>query len=69
MATTEDPEALKSRLAELAVEHRDLDLAIDRLTTAPSEDQLLLRRLKKRKLLLKDRISQLRRLLEPDALA
>jgi hypothetical protein len=69
MATTEDPEALKNRLAELAVEHRDLDLAIDRLTTAPSEDQLLLRRLKKRKLLLKDRISQLRRLLEPDALA
>ena len=69
MATTEDPEALKNRLAELAVEHRDLDLAIDRLTTAPSEDQLLLRRLKKRKLMLKDRISQLQRQLEPDALA
>ncbi len=69
MATTEDPEALKNRLAELAVEHRDLDLAIDRLTVAPSEDQLLLRRLKKRKLMLKDRISQIRRLLEPDALA
>lgn len=69
MATTEDPEALKSRLAELAVEHRDLDLAIDRLIAAPPEDQLLLRRLKKRKLMLKDRISQLQRQLEPDALA
>lgn len=69
MVPTEDPEVLKSRLAELAVEHRDLDLTIDRLMATPSEDQLLLRRLKKRKLLLKDRISQLQRLLEPDALA
>ena len=69
MATTDDPEVLRSRLAELAVEHRDLDLAIERLTTAPSEDQLLLRRLKKRKLLLKDRIIQIQSLLEPDVSA
>ena len=69
MVPTEDPETLKRRLQELAVEHRDLDEAIERLLAAPTEDQLLLRRLKKRKLLLKDRIALLERLLEPDALA
>ncbi len=69
MVPTEDPELLKSRLAELIVEHRDLDEAIARLLATPPKDQLLLRRLKKRKLLLKDRIALLQRMLEPDALA
>mgnify|MGYP000161701441 CR=1 FL=1 len=44
----------------------NLDEAITRLTLAPPDDQLLLRRLKKRKLLIKDRISQLERMLDPD---
>ena len=60
------PEAVQARLVELRIEHRDLDEAIDRLTLAPPDDQLMLRRLKKRKLLIKDRISQLEHMLDPD---
>ncbi|MCE9570745.1 MAG: DUF465 domain-containing protein [Rhodocyclales bacterium] len=66
---TDPPEVLQARLVELRIEHRDLDEAIGRLTLAPSDDQLLLRRLKKRKLLIKDRISALERLLDPDEYA
>ena len=66
---SQPPELLQARLVELRTEHRDLDEAIDRLTLVPSEDQLLLRRLKKRKLLIKDRISALERLLDPDEYA
>lgn len=58
--------SLFSRLAELKAEHRDLDDAISRLDAAPQDDELLLRRLKKRKLALKDRISMIERMLEPD---
>jgi hypothetical protein len=65
-ATDATPELMQARLIDLRTEHRDLDEAINRLTLAPSEDQLMLRRLKKRKLLIKDRISQLERLLDPD---
>lgn len=53
-------------LHEMQVEHRDLDLVIEHLTLNPPPDQLLIRRLKKRKLLLKDRIAQLERMLVPD---
>jgi len=63
---TDTPEAVQARLVELRVEHRDLDEAINRLMLAPPDDQLLVRRLKKRKLLIKDRISQLERMLDPD---
>lgn len=66
MESTEDPEALRSRLDEMRVEHRDLDEAIRRLSEDPPEDELVLRRLKKRKLLLRDRISQIEAMLEPD---
>ncbi|MBP7422914.1 MAG: YdcH family protein [Sulfuritalea sp.] len=65
----ETPEALRAKLVELRVEHRDLDEAIDRLTQAPPEDDLMLRRLKKRKLMIKDRMSALERLLDPDEYA
>ncbi len=65
----ESPEALRAKLVVLRVEHRDLDEAIDRLTLAPPEDDLMLRRLKKRKLMIKDRISALERLLDPDEYA
>ena len=60
------PEVLQARLIDLRIEHRDLDEAINRLTVTPADDQLLLRRLKKRKLLIKDRISVLERMLDPD---
>jgi hypothetical protein len=64
-----DIEAIRQRIAELSQEHRDLDEVIAHLTAAPEQDELLLRRLKKRKLQLKDRISQLECLLVPDILA
>jgi len=63
------PEVLQARLVELRSEHRDLDEAISHLTLAPAEDQLLLGRMKKRKLLIKDRISALERMLDPDEYA
>ena len=47
------------RLKELRVAHRDLDLAINKLTRNPQVDQLRVKRLKKRKLLLKDMIVHL----------
>lgn len=57
---------LRARLAELRIEHRDLDDAIHRLAEDPKADQLGLRRLKKRKLLLKDTIAKLESRLIPD---
>ena len=61
--------ALQQRLAEVTQEHRDLDTAIARLTADPAQDELQLRRLKRRKLLLKDQITRLSRQLDPDVLA
>lgn len=54
------------RLRELRVSHRDLDYLIDRLQHDPMVDQLRIRRLKKRKLLLKDMITTLESELIPD---
>ena len=62
----DSPETLQTRLLELRLEHRDLDEAIKLMTITPPDDQLLMRRLKKRKLLIKDRISTLERMLDPD---
>ncbi|MBN8894371.1 MAG: DUF465 domain-containing protein [Rhodanobacter sp.] len=53
-------------LAELKLEHRDLDVAIDELAHAIGRDELQLTRLKKRKLLLKDHIARLESKLIPD---
>jgi hypothetical protein len=60
---------LRERLVRLHDEHHDLDEAIGRLDDTPNSDELLVRRMKKRKLALKDRIAALERLLEPDDLA
>jgi hypothetical protein len=54
------------RLKQLRVEHRDLDQVISRLVSDPHVDQLLLKRLKKRKLMLKDMITQLESARIPD---
>ncbi len=54
------------RLRELRVSHRDLDYLIDKLQHDPMVDQLRIRRLKKRKLLLKDMIANLESDLIPD---
>jgi hypothetical protein len=61
-----DPEQLQERIVALEIEHRDLDEAIARLADLPNRDDLLLTRLKKRKLQLKDQILQLKMLLVPD---
>ncbi|MCK9539733.1 YdcH family protein [Dokdonella sp.] len=61
-----DPADIARRLAELKVEHRDLDQAIARLPVGPGADELLRTRLKKRKLRLKDMISYLENQLIPD---
>ena len=57
---------LRERLTELRVEHRDLDEAIERLADSVHVDQLRLRRLKKRKLMLKDAMTRIESMLIPD---
>jgi hypothetical protein len=68
-SANDEPENLIAQLQEVRQEHRDLDEAIDRLEATLPLDELLLRRLKKRKLHLKDRMTLIERLLEPDDLA
>lgn len=53
------------QLIELRIEHADLDALIDRASEPNPQDELSLRRLKKRRLALRDQISQLEQLLEP----
>jgi hypothetical protein len=53
------------QLIELRMEHADLDNLIDRAGDPSTVDELTLRRLKKRRLALKDQISQLEALLDP----
>lgn len=59
-------EDIKRRIIELEVEHRDLDSIIDVLIRDTRHDELQLRRLKKRKLQLKDHITLLKMQLVPD---
>lgn len=54
------------KLRELRVNHRDLDYLIDKLSHDPMVDQLRIRRLKKRRLILKDTITRLESALIPD---
>ncbi len=65
----DDDEALKSHLIALQQEHRDLDSAINALVGAASSDQLQVRRLKKKKLMLKDQIGAVEDRLMPDIIA
>jgi len=66
MLEREEIEAIETRIAELKLEHRDLDDVINRLLQTPAQDQLQLQRLKKRKLMVKDQITLLERQLTPD---
>lgn len=61
-----DIQEIQHRIVELEVEHRDLDAVINALTLDPGQDALQLRRLKKRKLQLKDYITLLKMQLIPD---
>lgn len=64
--TTDEERALRAKLEVCRSEHRALDAAIERLVHDPLMDQLQLRRLKKRKLALRDMISRIESRLIPD---
>lgn len=59
-------EQIQQRIIELEVEHRDLDMVINAIALDPHHDELQLRRLKKRKLQLKDHITLLKMQMMPD---
>ena len=61
--------ALQRRLAELRMEHRDLDDAIAALMEGGSHNHLQIQRLKKRKLALKDQILKIENMILPDIIA
>jgi hypothetical protein len=64
-----DEVAARAKLAQLMQEHRDLDAAIEALSESPNADLLQLSRLKKRKLQLKDEITEIHNGLLPDIIA
>jgi hypothetical protein len=64
--TVEEAAAVRRKVEMLRVEHRDLDEVIERLSHDQELDELRLRRLKRRKLLLKDQIALLESRLVPD---
>jgi hypothetical protein len=61
-----DPAEIPRKLADLRLEHRDLDTAIAKLQADIAADELAVKRLKKRKLHLKDLIARLESALIPD---
>jgi hypothetical protein len=65
----EDIEELKEKLAELEVEHKDLDEVIDRIRQTPPVDFLQMKRLQKKKLMLKDQIQRIKSEIIPDIIA
>lgn len=65
----EEIQALRARLQALRSEHQDLNEVIDRLAEDRPFDQLTLQRMKKRKLALKDEITQIEDRLLPDIIA
>jgi hypothetical protein len=65
----EEERELREQLARLQQEHRDLDAAITALQDSRGSDMLQVQRLKKRKLYLRDRISQIEDELTPDIIA
>ena len=66
VVVTEETKSIQRRILELQTEHRDLDEVVNTLSNRIDVDQLLLRRMKKRKLQLKDQIARLKSQLIPD---
>lgn len=62
-------EALEARLAEVRQDHADLDAAINALTNTTVPDLLVISRLKRKKLALKDEIARIEDFLNPDIIA
>ena len=67
--TTEERAAFTLEIEKLRQEHRDLDAAISALQSVGTVDQLQLQRLKKRKLVLRDKVSYLEDQMTPDIIA
>lgn len=67
--TDQDESELRAQLSRLKQEHRDLDAAIAALEVMAGFDRIQVQRLKKRKLLIKDRISEIEDQLFPDIIA
>ncbi len=67
--TREEERELNLELERLKQEHRDLDTAIDALLGTAGHDRIQVQRLKKRKLLMRDRISSIEDQLFPDIIA
>ena len=67
--TQEEEGELRAELARLQQAHRDLDAAIAALQASPGADLIQVQRLKKRKLLLRDRITFIEDQLTPDIIA
>lgn len=64
-----DQAVLLAELTRLKLEHKDVSDAVDALEALGQSDQLQIRRFKRRKLMLKDRISQLEDQMTPDIIA
>ena len=67
--TQNDERELREQLARLQQEHRDLDAAIAALASSPASDLIQVQRLKKRKLVLRDKIRRIDDQLTPDIIA
>lgn len=66
---SEEELALLARLKELQLEHADLDASIEALGHMPIPDQLMIARLKRKKLLLRDEIVKVENQILPDIIA
>lgn len=64
-----DEDTLRDKLAELRQDHADLDAAVQAIALSPLPDMLLIARLKRKKLALKDEISRIEAQLTPDIIA
>jgi hypothetical protein len=70
MDQDQEPEAaIRAQLAELRLEHQDLDAAVAALASTPVPDLIRIARLKKKKLILRDQIAAIEDRLTPDIIA
>jgi hypothetical protein len=66
---SDEEKALHARLKVLQQEHADLDASIEALTQMPVPDQLMIARLKRKKLVLRDEIVKIEAIILPDIIA
>jgi len=66
---SEEDKELRAQLSLLLQEHADLDASIEALTLLPAPDQLMIARLKRKKLALRDDIVKLQDQILPDIIA